>query len=205
MWINLGPEYLRGTQLLQITPCYSAMDCSLFCARRISRMHASESFTAMSWFWPSHLKAKNWVSYAPQGVAFVRHGWPQLLISQQIWTAHNNTGQHGTARDRPGRLWTEPLKSPEVVNLFELFPQILVDAYRFLAFWKHLRQLGSHLGSVVDSEVPSCRYFQEWKVLKVAWRHLRYRDSWHHKQISFHRQTDLDTTMTMHPFIQLFQ
>ena len=105
MWINLGPEYLRGTQLLQITPCYSAMDCSLFCARRISRMHASESFTAMSWFWPSHLKAKNWVSYAPQGVAFVRHGWPQLLISQQIWTAHNNTGQHGTARDSKGPPW----------------------------------------------------------------------------------------------------
>eukprot|EP00435_Cladocopium_sp_Y103_P040379 s462_g11.t1 len=50
------------------------------------------------------------------------------------------------------------------------------------------------LGSVVDAEVPSCRYFQEWKVLKVTWRHVRYRSD---RQESPAEKTSLDIAMLL--------
>ena len=101
--VHLG----TGTQLLHIIPCYSAIltwiaHCFvMFCARCISRMHASESFTAMSWFWPSHLKAKNWVSYAPQGIAFASGMAGYSFWSHSNWAAEKLWGRQS--------LWALPL------------------------------------------------------------------------------------------------
>lgn len=78
--------------------CNSDMDCSLFCDvlctlhfqdARVRIFHGDELVLAIT----------------PEGeeLGFVRasrrsfriwHGWLQLLISQQIWTARDNTGQH---------------------------------------------------------------------------------------------------------------
>ena len=95
------------------------MDCSLFCDVLCTlRFHAFQDARVRIFHGDELVLA-----ITPEGeeLGFVRaskhsfriwHDWLQL-ISQQIWTARDSTGQHS---------WTEPLKSFEVVNLFEPFP-----------------------------------------------------------------------------------
>ena len=173
MWINSDQSGTRmftlyilvhfGTQLFQITRCYSAMltwiaHCFvMFCARCVSmhsRMHASESFTAMSWFWPSHLKAKNWVSYAPQGIAFASG------MTGCSWS-HSRFGQRATARDnihglsRWKALRSSISLSPSLSNL-NLSRRLQSKETVWLSGSNCTSSALTSLGSVVDSEVPSC-------------------------------------------------